>query len=200
MIEINLQFSSIFFKSPSTTILTLFEVVSKDCLHILANIWFKAIDPETIQLNSKLSLTSWGLVLLIIVLCFVFLSTKSSIKLRVEDIQFNKQALYVGVFSLFMGMIPVWLTGRQVSLGLFSDRFSIPALVGACLIIVSILNILIPHWPYKVLIFSIIIGMAAGILFRSGNDFRRDWSFQKDFFWQLYWRAPAIEPGTGLLK
>ena len=185
-------------KSPRSTFLSLFEVVLKDCWHILANTWFKTMDPDTFQIHSKLSLTSWGLAVLIIVLCFIFLSTKLSIKIRMEDTQFNRQAFLVGIFSLFVGMIPVWVTGRQVTIGLYSDRFSLPGLVGACLILISILNILIPHWSYKVMIFSILLGMAGGSLFRKGDEFKQDWSFQKDFYWQLFWRAPAIEPGTPL--
>jgi hypothetical protein len=31
------------------------------------------------------------------------------------------------------------------------------------------------------------------------RDYRQEWRAQKDFFWQLAWRAPGIRPGTTLL-
>jgi hypothetical protein len=35
--------------------------------------------------------------------------------------------------------------------------------------------------------------------FQQANTFRRDWQNQKNFFWQLTWRAPELKPGTMLL-
>jgi hypothetical protein len=32
------------------------------------------------------------------------------------------------------------------------------------------------------------------------NIYRRDWRTQRDFYWQLYWRAPALKEGTALLS
>jgi hypothetical protein len=43
------------------------------------------------------------------------------------------------------------------------------------------------------------LGLAVGYHFQNANTYRRDWSTQKTFFWQLAWRVPAMEPGTTLL-
>jgi hypothetical protein len=32
------------------------------------------------------------------------------------------------------------------------------------------------------------------------NAYRRDWQTQLDFYWQLYWRAPSLQPGTALIS
>jgi hypothetical protein len=34
---------------------------------------------------------------------------------------------------------------------------------------------------------------------RIAMDYRQDWTVQRDFFWQLVWRIPGLEPGTLLL-
>jgi hypothetical protein len=35
-----------------------------------------------------------------------------------------------------------------------------------------------------------------GKTFVNANEYRRDWTLTKDFFWQLKWRAPAIAENT----
>jgi hypothetical protein len=44
-----------------------------------------------------------------------------------------------------------------------------------------------------------LIGLAAGRQALWGDSFRRDWTTQKDLFWQMVWRAPGIEPHTIIL-
>jgi len=45
----------------------------------------------------------------------------------------------------------------------------------------------------------VVIGLAAGMHLQYSNLYRREWNLQKQFFWQLSWRAPAIEKDTLLL-
>jgi hypothetical protein len=43
---------------------------------------------------------------------------------------------------------------------------------------------------------SLALGLSAGMHFQIGLSYRLDWLEQKDFFWQLAWRAPAIQAGS----
>jgi hypothetical protein len=45
----------------------------------------------------------------------------------------------------------------------------------------------------------VIVGLGAGFHFQVALSIRRDWQAQQEFFWQLTWRAPAIQPGTAVL-
>ena len=47
-----------------------------------------------------------------------------------------------------------------------------------------------------VVLASVFVGLAAGHLFVTGNEYRRDWTLTKDFFTQLKWRIPGIEENT----
>ena len=40
---------------------------------------------------------------------------------------------------------------------------------------------------------------AAGYQFQNLNAYRQDWSVQKNLFWQMSWRIPALAPGTAIL-
>jgi hypothetical protein len=44
------------------------------------------------------------------------------------------------------------------------------------------------------------VGLSAGYFVRAENAYRKDWTSQKAFYWQLYWRAPAFKSGTALLS
>ena len=89
---------------------------------------------------------------------------------------------------------PFYLTNVPVSLAFPASRAVLPFMLGASLIVVGLLQ----YVPSKarVFILAALIGLAAGRQFLWSNDFRRDWESQKNLFWQMTWRAPALEPGT----
>ena len=35
---------------------------------------------------------------------------------------------------------------------------------------------------------------------RTGNEYARIWDQQRDFYWQLAWRAPSVQPNTAILS
>jgi hypothetical protein len=43
------------------------------------------------------------------------------------------------------------------------------------------------------------IGLTAGFQYRLAEDYVQDWESQKNFFWQLNWRVPDLQPGTILM-
>lgn len=53
---------------------------------------------------------------------------------------------------------------------------------------------------YRALILTLLVGLAVGSNLRSGNDFRWEWTYQQRFYWQLYWRAPALIPNTFIIS
>jgi hypothetical protein len=63
----------------------------------------------------------------------------------------------------------------------------------------GLIDFLIKRGFRKELLTSLILALAIGMQFRQANTFRRDWQKQKDFFWQLAWRAPMLKPGTMLV-
>jgi hypothetical protein len=48
------------------------------------------------------------------------------------------------------------------------------------------------------MILSIMIGLAVGLHLQVANDYRWSSELQQRFYWQLYWRAPFIEPDTAI--
>jgi tetratricopeptide (TPR) repeat protein len=46
---------------------------------------------------------------------------------------------------------------------------------------------------------SALIGLSAGLQFQHRLVYRQEWLAQRNFMWQLAWRAPGLEPGTLLM-
>ena len=51
----------------------------------------------------------------------------------------------------------------------------------------------------KTYIFALIIALGIGQQFFNANIFRRDWENQRDIYWQMAWRIPALKQNTILL-
>jgi hypothetical protein len=184
---------------PLGTIIKFLQMVLQDGIFILASTWHKTLSPELIDLTERFNLFAWGMAFFTAILVFLFLSKFESSPDNTSP-HHNRwviQALFIGVAIIFLGTLPAWVTYRQASAsGQNIDRFGLVAMSGASLVYVALLD-----WAVKdklprriILCFLIMLGVALQI--RLANDYRWSWTRQKRLLWQLYWRAPAVEPQT----
>lgn len=116
------------------------------------------------------------------------------------DLPWAWQALLLGALGLLIAGWPFWLTGLKIGLRFPNDRFAISFMLGASFFLTGLLGMLpLPRWS-KHLLLAILIGLGAGFQLRVANEFRRDWSMQQSFFWQMTWRMPGLKPGTTLVS
>ncbi len=187
---------------PLKTIIQFIQMVLQDGIFILASTWHKTLSPELIDLTQRFNLFSWGMAFLIAVLVFLFLSKLESIPQNASPRhdRWVIQALFIGVAIILLGTLPAWVTYRQASAaGQNIDRFGLVAMSGASLVFVALMDWAVKDTlPRKIILcFLIMLGVALQI--RIANDYRWSWTRQKRLLWQLYWRAPAIEPHTVFL-
>jgi hypothetical protein len=57
----------------------------------------------------------------------------------------------------------------------------------------------LPWEKLRIVLFVSLISLAAGKQYLNARDYQQDWVTQKDLFWQMTWRAPAIKPDTLVL-
>ena len=117
----------------------------------------------------------------------------------VMNTQWGRQAMLLGLFSLFIAGWPFWATDLPIKLKFPIDRFTLPMMLGACFFLTGALVYLIRSRRVKIILLGFIVGFSAGMHFQTANRYRVDWNLQKEIFWQLAWRAPSIAPGTALL-
>ncbi|KAA3645033.1 MAG: hypothetical protein DWQ07_16690 [Chloroflexi bacterium] len=181
---------------PIGTIVSLTENVLRDFIQILVATWNTTLQPALFDFGDRVGLLIWGLaVLSAAALAFLFWP-RAEIESPTEERSWTRQAILFSLYAIFVSLMPVWFTGRQLIGGLYSDRFALPAMFGAAILLVSLLEWVTPRRIPKVLLFSILVGLALGLHLRMANSYRLDWQKQRAFYWQLAWRAPALEPGA----
>jgi len=115
------------------------------------------------------------------------------------DGKFPPQAILLGLAALACGGVPVWMIGRAVAGGgMWDNRFAISMMVGAVLASVGLVDLLVKsRWQTWFLAGLLVLSITTQVVLVNG--YRRDWSNLRDFFWQLYWRAPGLQAGTPVL-
>jgi hypothetical protein len=103
----------------------------------------------------------------------------------------------LGVIMLFLGGPPFWLVNVPVSLGFPANRATLSFLLGISFIFAGLLEFIPIKIRYAIAV--AFIALAAGRQFLRANEFRRDWTDQKNLFWQMTWRAPGLEKNTMVL-
>jgi hypothetical protein len=108
-------------------------------------------------------------------------------------------ALVLGVIAAILAFIPFWVSDLEVEFAFPNDRLTLPILMGASLIWVSLLFLAVRNRVLRILLLSVTIGLSLGVQLKHANLYRRDWDYQAAFFDQLTWRVPGIEPGTVII-
>jgi hypothetical protein len=185
-------------KSPVSGGLRLFELVVQDSIHIMISVWANILNPTAMDLLDRFTLISWVWTIVFAAAVFLILRRRNDPQVENQDGtgQWPTQALVIGTAALLLGMLPVWFTDRQIIVGTYSNRFGLPAMLGASLIIIAMLEILVAKKNHRLAILAVLIGLAAGQHLRIANDYRWSWIRQTRFYWNLAWRAPGLEPET----
>jgi len=108
------------------------------------------------------------------------------------------QAILLGVIGILAGRLPSWMAGLPIGLTFSWDRFMLSMMLGGSFFLIGLVDFLLKDDRRKVVVVSLFVALAVGQQFVTANTFRRDWSNQQQFFWQLSWRIPSMAPGTML--
>ncbi len=112
----------------------------------------------------------------------------------------GREAIGLGVWMLPLACAPFWLIDLPVTLGFPANRFTLPAMLGASLILAGLVTLAVGRGGrWRGVVLAVLVALFAGRQFLWAGDFRRDWQAQKELFWQMTWRAPGLAPNTVVL-
>ena len=172
----------------------------QDFTYLILHAWTYTLAPDSISLVAKSTIFSWILGFLLAA-GFVFFTRNNAEKEIKSDKLTQGPILEILIFGLVIllgGGLPVWVTERQIIVGAWSDRFALAPMLGAVILVVITLD-----WAFRTsrisnLFLAVLLGLSISAQVRNVNKYRLDWDSQKDFYWQLTWRVPALEPGTAV--
>jgi hypothetical protein len=184
--------------SPLPTLINQTKIILLDMLQLLLVSWAPVFELSIEQASSPMILFSWAISFLIAVLVW-FSNYFQKQPLEEENrIHWIKQFFLVGFIALLTGMLPAWTTGRSLITDYHSNRFALPGMFGAAFIIVACVSWMIQNWKRKLIVVSLLAGLAGGYQIREVNQYRWNWSDQTTLYWQLFWRAPALKENTAI--
>jgi len=194
---------SSFFNQPLSTTFHLIITSLQDFIYVLVTNWYQTLQPELIDIQSPFTLFAWGIAILAgfsTIMYLLHLDIAHSA--NTTDLQFgwSKQAIFVGIYSSFVGMLPFWIIKHQVTEGMYADRAALPAIFGVAILIVGLLEYFARAHLQKIILLGVLVGLAVGFHVRVQNNYRWDWTLQRRFYWELYWRAPSVKPGTAFVS
>lgn len=193
-----------FARSPFPTFLYAIENIFKDLVTILGSSWSKVLSPEYFGISTSVNLIVLGAIIITTIGLYFYFTTNPEVEIEPKMIndRWGKSALWIGVPLFLFGPIPGWVANLFISTEnpLWSNRFGLASMLGASIIIVALLELIIENYKYRTLVVCVIIGLSVGWQINNSNGYRWSWIKQSDFYNQLLWRAPYIEPRTALLS
>ena len=190
-------------EEPISASFMLIEAILKDLTSILYSAWNNAITPELFEITKPANLISIFVAILISVALFFYLrNLKFEGDSDSDDNNWIKSAFLMGILLTLFGPIPGWVTTQFITLKnpLWSNRFGMASMIGASLVVVALLEVLIKNKTYRMIILCSLVGFSISFHLLNSNNYRWLWVKQTNFYHQLYWRAPYIEPKTAILS
>ncbi len=105
----------------------------------------------------------------------------------------------VGAIGILLGRLPSLAAGLPLTLQSSYDRFMVSIMIGGTLFVLGVVELLVRNRSVKASLLALLVALGVGQQFFNGNIFRRDWEKQREIYWQLAWRIPALKPGTVIL-
>ena len=186
---------------PLQTLLYLFQSGLEDFTEILVSAWYDAFNPTLFDLTRFSVPLIWGVVLVVAALLWGGLSHLLEQNEQIP-VGWRREIITVGALAILFGVLPGWAIGKTVhtSNPLWNDRFAMASLFGAAMVWVGIIHTFAHNPKSRTLLFGLMLALSVGAHLRSGLAYKQAWEKQTLFYWQLYWRAPEIEPGTAFVS
>ncbi|MGH2582041.1 MAG: hypothetical protein ACRDFQ_04000 [Anaerolineales bacterium] len=174
----------------------------QDFVHSLVAVWADLVRPALFSLQTAIDRIAWFVALLAgVLIASITLAFSRDGKLtQKEEVKFVKQSLALGIGAFIFGLIPIWVIGEPVTQGGYSQRYILIGMFGLAMILVGLLCFFVSREQNRAILVALLAAVAISGHVRQTENYRQDWQVQRDFYWQLFWRAPTLEDETALIS
>ncbi len=193
--------------NPVSGIFNLLWTILQDGFEVSVLAWVQMIDRGRIMMmNRSGTLPAYISMIFIGILFSLFILTRLKTKASEPETSalaqksWGVQACLAGAAALLVGGWPFWVTNLQLELFFPHDRFTLPMMIGAVLLLAGLIALLNRPLIQSAVLVALLTGFAAGMHYEDALQYRQEWLLLKNWFWQMSWRAPQLEPGTTILS
>ena len=162
-------------------------------------IWIQILPLTLTSPTAPASLLTLGLILLSFSFFAPYLKPSEQSNEEGRNTSFAVSLILISIPAILLGRLPSLAAGLPLTLQSSYDRFMVSMMIGGTLFLLGIIELLIQNGRAKSYVFAVVISLGIGQQFFNANIFRRDWENQREIYWQMAWRIPALQPNTLLL-
>ena len=187
------------FSSPLVGVWWLVYLV-QDIFNVLLVAWGYPLYMIAYQMRLRDTLVGFGLAAVVVLLVVFALRWGGDQNGETEagsSSGWMREEFWLGLVTIGGGLIPVILANRHITFPDYS-RYTLPASVGATIILAGILDRLTSR-PLRLTLVAFLVTVS--VLTHHANAVRaaNETDVIRNFWWQVVWRAPGIRAGTTLV-
>ncbi len=171
--------------------------------------WVRPFSPEFFVLSSRVTIRSWMIAIVVVVIAIftlrrLIVDRQQTLASGSSDDMIDripKSGLLLSVAALCAAEFPFLVPSEMTEFTAnpsYDDRFTLPFIVGSSLMLTWILVTLGKTKVSRIAIVAVTLFTFSAFQVQNSNLYRQDWRSQKSLFWQIYWRAPDLKPGTSV--
>ena len=175
------------------------SILLNDFMDVLIRAWWLPLRRLSVGMSIQEWMPGFGIAFLVL-LVFWMISRVIQKPADVESGQrsaWRRDAIWVSLGALVFGLLPIILVGRTVDFKNFS-RYTLIASVGAALLWPVVLSY-ISNLKLRNALFGVLIVSASLTHYANGFVKARETEATRNFWWQVSWRIPQINPAATLI-
>jgi hypothetical protein len=177
-------------------------VFIQDIFETVLSAWVVPINSITFSLDAGDFIIAILLALLAIGVFIVYYYSVVDARHGLHDTQ-SKNSDYlefvlIGAVTVLSSLAPVVAVGRDVRWDSGFDKYTLQVSVGVALLLIGSISYLIRS-KHRIIIPALLVGIAIATQIGNGVRWATFWEDERELWWQLSWRAPALKDGTVLL-
>ena len=191
------------FSTPLNSITFLVQAFVRDLVDILLTAWNATYEPVNIDFSIFSNVWIWGIAVFTGLLSWIYFSlVRGHDEMTENSATWARTLMILGFSSVVLGLLPTWISGRTFfqMYDAFDDRLALPSMFGASMVWIGGIFYLIKRPGHRYILACVLLALAIGLQLRTNNEYALGWRKQTQFYWQLFWRAPYVQPDTALIS